>query len=64
MRAGGEPRAREFWQGILGVAEVAKAAELGKRGGCWFKLGGYERVFLEAPFANGIELLTRRVSAA
>jgi catechol 2,3-dioxygenase-like lactoylglutathione lyase family enzyme len=39
MPAGGEPRAREFYQGILGIPEVAKPAELARRGGCWFEHG-------------------------
>ena len=39
MPEGGEPRAREFYQGLLGIAEVAKPGELAGRGGCWFEAG-------------------------
>ncbi|MGH8230947.1 MAG: VOC family protein [Steroidobacteraceae bacterium] len=37
MPAGGEARAREFYQGLLGIPEVLKPPELAKRGGCWFE---------------------------
>lgn len=36
MPAGDEERARGFYGGILGMAEIAKPAELAKRGGAWF----------------------------
>lgn len=39
MPAGGEDRAREFYGRLLGMTEVAKPAELAKRGGCWFECG-------------------------
>ena len=39
MPAGGEPRARDFYQGILGVPEVPKPPDLAQRGGCWFERG-------------------------
>jgi catechol 2,3-dioxygenase-like lactoylglutathione lyase family enzyme len=39
MPAGGEARAREFYQGILGIPEVVKPGQLGQRGGCWFERG-------------------------
>lgn len=35
---GGEDEARAFYGGLLGLAEIAKPAELAKRGGCWFEL--------------------------
>jgi catechol 2,3-dioxygenase-like lactoylglutathione lyase family enzyme len=105
MPAGGEPRAREFYQGILGIPEVPKPGELARRGGCWFERGevrihlgveaefrparkahpalvvrnlralaaalqgagfecredrafpGHERLFVDDPFGNRIELL-------
>ena len=105
MPAGGEGRAREFYQGILAIPEVPKPAPLAGRGGCWFegdevrihlgvenefrparkahpalivrdlqalaarlraaghecrageKLEGYERLFVDDPFGNRIELL-------
>lgn len=37
MPAGGEARARAFYQGILGIPEVAKPAQLAGNGGCWFE---------------------------
>ncbi len=39
MPPGGEPRAREFYRGILGIPEVPKPVQLAKRGGCWFERG-------------------------
>ncbi len=38
MPEGGEPEAREFFVGLLGMREEAKPAELAARGGCWFRL--------------------------
>lgn len=108
MPAGGEPRAREFYQGLLGIPEVPKPATMAARGGCWFERGGlrvhlgveadfrparkahpafvvtglsplaarlraarhecredtelsgYDRVFVDDPFGNRIELLEPR----
>jgi len=37
--AGGEPVAREFYGGLLGMTELAKPAALAGRGGCWFSAG-------------------------
>ena len=37
MPPGGEDRAREFYTGILGLAEVPKPPPLAARGGCWFE---------------------------
>jgi catechol 2,3-dioxygenase-like lactoylglutathione lyase family enzyme len=37
MPEGGEERAREFYQGALGIPEVAKPPYLLQRGGCWFE---------------------------
>jgi hypothetical protein len=39
MPPGGEGPARRFYRDLLGMDEVAKPAELVKRGGCWFKSG-------------------------
>jgi catechol 2,3-dioxygenase-like lactoylglutathione lyase family enzyme len=39
MPPGGEDRAREFYQGVLGIAEVPKPADMARRGGCWFECG-------------------------
>lgn len=107
MPAGREAEARAFYAGILGIPEVAKPANLAKRGGCWFVRGalqihlgvdpefrparkahpallvadltnfrmrleeagvacreeepleGYERIYVDDPFGNRIELLER-----
>jgi catechol 2,3-dioxygenase-like lactoylglutathione lyase family enzyme len=34
---GSENRAREFYEGLLGLPEQPKPGELAKRGGCWFE---------------------------
>jgi catechol 2,3-dioxygenase-like lactoylglutathione lyase family enzyme len=39
MPPDGEARAREFYSGILGLAEVPKPLVLAKRGGLWFEMG-------------------------
>jgi catechol 2,3-dioxygenase-like lactoylglutathione lyase family enzyme len=39
MPVGGEERAREFYQGALGIPEVRKPPYLANRGGCWFERG-------------------------
>jgi catechol 2,3-dioxygenase-like lactoylglutathione lyase family enzyme len=39
MPAGREDEARAFYQGTLGIPEVAKPAHLAARGGCWFERG-------------------------
>jgi catechol 2,3-dioxygenase-like lactoylglutathione lyase family enzyme len=39
MPAGGEAEARAFYEGLLGIPERAKPANLAKRGGCWFERG-------------------------
>ena len=105
MPAGGEPSARAFYAGLLGIPEVPKPATMAGRGGCWFERGevrihlgvegefrparkahpalvvselralaarlrgaghpcredreleGHERVFVDDPFGNRIELL-------
>lgn len=36
MPKGGEPAARAFFGGVLGLREVVKPAQLAGRGGCWF----------------------------
>jgi catechol 2,3-dioxygenase-like lactoylglutathione lyase family enzyme len=105
MPAGGEARATEFYERLLGIPRVTKPANLATRGGCWFEspstrihlgveedfrparkahpallvegldelvetlarsgatlrsgepLEGYERVYVDDPFGNRIELL-------
>jgi len=39
---GGEPRARAFYVGALGLTEVPKPAPLAARGGAWFRAGNVE----------------------
>ncbi|MFE0463261.1 glyoxalase [Kitasatospora sp. NPDC058965] len=39
---GSEPLCREFWGGVLGMAELVKPPVLAARGGCWFRGGGLE----------------------
>ena len=45
MPEGGEDRARAFYAGLLGLAEVPKPPDLAKRGGAWFE-GGAVRIHL------------------
>lgn len=40
MPPGGEDRAEDFYQDILGIPRVPKPPELAVRGGCWFKREG------------------------
>ena len=111
MPAGREADARKFYQGILGIPEVQKPAELATRGGCWFEAGelkvhlgveknfaparkahpafivddlaglsavltdagyaiafdrpleGYDRIFVDDPLGNRIELMEVKASA-
>ena len=39
MPPGGEPAARAFFCGVLGMSELPKPPELAARGGCWFASG-------------------------
>lgn len=39
---GGEPAARDFYEGLLGLVEVPKPADLAAKGGAWFRGPGYE----------------------
>lgn len=105
MPAGREPEAVAFYEGLLGIAQVAKPPHLAARGGCWFEdgqvkvhlgvdpafrparkahpalrvsrlavlvdtlrdagvaivddepLAGHDRVYVDDPFGNRIELL-------
>ena len=40
MPPGREDDARAFYQGMLGIPEKAKPADLAARGGCWFESEG------------------------
>jgi catechol 2,3-dioxygenase-like lactoylglutathione lyase family enzyme len=42
MPAGKEADAQAFYAGLLGLTPVPKPAELGARGGCWFRGDGVE----------------------
>jgi len=46
IRAGGEDAGRRFYRDGLGLTEVAKPAELAKRGGAWFRSPGGAEVHL------------------
>jgi catechol 2,3-dioxygenase-like lactoylglutathione lyase family enzyme len=51
MPPGKENEARAFFVGGLGMTEVAKPAELAKRGGCWFECGPVQlHIGVEADF--------------
>jgi catechol 2,3-dioxygenase-like lactoylglutathione lyase family enzyme len=51
MPAGAEDRARAFYVGILGLAEVPKPPALAVRGGCWFEHGSVKvHLGVEADF--------------
>jgi catechol 2,3-dioxygenase-like lactoylglutathione lyase family enzyme len=42
MPAGGEAMARQFYAGVLGLAELPKPPALAARGGVWFGRGGVQ----------------------
>lgn len=58
MPPGEEDAARGFYAGVLGMREIAKPAQLARRGGCWFESGnvqihlGVEKDFLPAKKAH------------
>jgi len=76
MPVGEEQRAREFYEGLLGIPEVPKPPNLAKRGGCWFEAGplkvhlGVETDFRPARKAHpaflteDLPALTARLTAA
>ena len=39
MPPGREAEARAFYEGVLGIPEIPKPANLAARGGCWFERG-------------------------
>lgn len=52
MPAGGEAAARQFYGGLLGMAELPKPKPLRARGGAWFEAGGVRlHLGVEEPFA-------------
>jgi hypothetical protein len=51
MPHGGEDAARAFYDGLLGVPEAAKPADMAARGGCWFEQPGLKiHLGVEADF--------------
>ena len=42
MPVGAEDIARQFYSGVLGLAEIPKPAPLALRGGVWFQCGGMQ----------------------
>jgi catechol 2,3-dioxygenase-like lactoylglutathione lyase family enzyme len=51
MPRGGEPDARAFYAGVIGLDEVSKPAQLAGRGGCWFRSATLElHLGVEEPF--------------
>ena len=51
MPRGGEEKARAFYAGLLGLAELEKPPNLAARGGVWFALGSLElHLGVEADF--------------
>jgi catechol 2,3-dioxygenase-like lactoylglutathione lyase family enzyme len=64
MPAGGEDRATQFYEGLLGIPRIAKPAHLAQRGGCWFEHGplkvhlGVEGDFRAATKAHPAFLVT------
>ncbi|GAA3090128.1 VOC family protein [Streptosporangium carneum] len=48
---GSEPVLRDFYEGVLGLAEIPKPPALAARGGCWFRGHGIElHLGVEADF--------------
>jgi hypothetical protein len=64
MPPGGEQKARAFYEGLLGMAEVPKPPELAKRGGCWFESGGVQlHLGVESDFRAAKKARTRPCAA-
>jgi catechol 2,3-dioxygenase-like lactoylglutathione lyase family enzyme len=73
---GSEDVLRAFYGGVLGLAEVAKPADLAARGGAWFQAGAVAlHLGVEEPFAparkahpgllvDDLDALAARVEAA
>jgi catechol 2,3-dioxygenase-like lactoylglutathione lyase family enzyme len=76
MPPGEESRAEAFYSGLLGIARVAKPADLEARGGCWFRGEGIElhlgveeafkpaRKAHPAILVNGLDALEARLREA
>ncbi|HET9171629.1 MAG TPA: glyoxalase [Actinospica sp.] len=53
---GGEQACRDFWGGLLGLAELAKPPVLAARGGCWFDGPGFQvHLGVEAEFRPALK---------
>jgi catechol 2,3-dioxygenase-like lactoylglutathione lyase family enzyme len=68
MPKGGEDRAREFYGGVLGLAEDPKPPELAARGGVWFSAGSLRlHLGVEGEFRPALKahpaLLVRGIAA-
>ncbi len=48
MPVGEEDKAREFYVGVLGLAEVKKPKELALRGGVWFEFPDRRQIHLQS----------------
>src|SRR5215472_11718299 len=58
MPKGGEPQARAFYAGCLGMREIPKPELLCGQGGVWFDAGGLElHVSIEEPHAGAVSQL-------
>ena len=56
MPPGREAEARAFYEGILGIPEIPKPAQLATRGGCWFERGPLKvHLGVEQDFRPGTE---------
>ncbi len=76
MPPGKEAEARAFYQGVLGIPELVKPANVAVRGGCWFGNGalkihlGIEKDFRPARKAHpalivsDVRAMARKVAAA
>ena len=76
MPPGEEEKARSFYAGVLGFAEIEKPPQLAGRGGAWFESGGVKlHLGVEADFrparkahpallVEGLEPLIARMRAA
>ncbi len=76
MPGGEEERARAFYRGVLGLAEIDKPEALKARGGVWFQAGAQGlHLGVEAPFSpakkahpalrvEGLEELARELEAS
>ena len=56
MPKDGEAKAREFYCGVLGLAEIPKPPDLARRGGVWFRCGPLQlHLGVEAEFRPALK---------